>query len=56
MHKTSNYTFRLWRTRNLRGIQNYTSTHPTKLYWVLFPIDDLKNAVETARRLLTKER
>ena len=29
---------------------------PTKLYWVLFPIMDLQQAVETAKRILTKER
>ena len=29
---------------------------PTKLYWVLFPIEDLRQAVETAKRKLTKER
>ena len=29
---------------------------PTKLYWILFPIDDLRQAVETATRILTKEK
>ena len=29
---------------------------PTKLYWILFPIDDLRQAVETAKRILTKEK
>ena len=28
---------------------------PTKLYWILFPIEDLRQAVETAKRILTKE-
>ena len=28
---------------------------PTKLYWVLFPIIDLRQAVETVMRILTKE-
>ena len=37
---------------NFRSIQN---TLPTKLYWVLFPIEDLRRAVETAKRILTKE-
>ena len=27
---------------------------PTKLYWILFPIEDLRQAVETAKRILTK--
>ena len=29
---------------------------PTKLYWVLFPIDDLWEAVGTAKIILTKEK
>ena len=29
---------------------------PTKLYWILFLIDDLRQAVETAKRILTKEK
>ena len=28
----------------------------TRLYWVLFPIEDLRLAVETTKRVLTKER
>ena len=28
----------------------------TKLYWILFPIDDLRQAVETAEKILTKEK
>ena len=31
-------------------------TLPTKLYWILFPIEDLRQAVETAKRILTKEK
>ena len=27
-----------------------------KLYWILFPIEDLRQAVETAKGILTKER
>ena len=27
-----------------------------KLYWILFPIDDLRQAVDTAKRILTKEK
>ena len=53
MHKTGSYTFMLWRTKNSRSIQNIL---PTKLYWVLFPIEDLRQAVETAKRMLTKEK
>ena len=29
---------------------------PTKLYWILFPIEDLRQAVETTKRILTKEK
>ena len=29
---------------------------PNRLYWVLFPIDNLCKAVETAKRFLTKEK
>ena len=29
---------------------------PNRLYWVLFPIDNLRVAVETAKRFLTKEK
>ena len=34
----------------------FKNTLPTKLYWVLFPIMDLRQAVETAKRVLTKEK
>ena len=29
---------------------------PTKLYWILFPIEDLRQVVETAKRILAKEK
>ena len=29
---------------------------PTKLYWILFPIEDLRQVVETAKRILTQEK
>ena len=29
---------------------------PTKLYWILFPIEDLRQVVETAKRILSKEK
>ena len=28
---------------------------PTKLYWILLPIEDLRQAVETAKRILKKK-
>ena len=33
----------------------FKNTLPTNLYWVLFPIKDLRQAVETSKRILTKE-
>ena len=37
-------------------LEVFKTTLPTKLYWILFPIEDLKQAVETAKRILTKEK
>ena len=37
-------------------IRNFKNTLPMRLCWVLFPIDDLSLAVETAKRILTKEK
>ena len=34
----------------------FKNTLLTKLYWILFPIDDLRQAVDTAKRILTKEK
>ena len=34
----------------------FKNTLPTRLYWVLFPIEDLRQAVETAKRILAKEK
>ena len=34
----------------------FKNTLSLKLYWVLFPIEDLRQAVETAKRILTKEK
>ena len=47
---------------NLLGYQEpqvlevFKNTLPTKLYWILFPIDDLRLVVETTKRMLTKEK
>ena len=35
-------------------LEVFKNTLPTKLYWVLFPIEDSRQAVETAKRILTK--
>ena len=37
-------------------LEAFKKTLPTKLCWVLFPIMDLRQAVETAKRVLTKEK
>ena len=34
----------------------FKNTLPTRLYWVLFPIGDLRQDIETAKRILTKEK
>ena len=40
----------------LQILEVFKNTLPTKLYWILFPINDLRQAVETAKRILTKEK
>ena len=37
-------------------LEVFKNTLLTRLYWVLFPIEDLRLAVETAIRILTKEK
>ena len=37
-------------------LEVFKNALPTKLYWVLFPIEDLRQVVETAKRILTKEK
>ena len=37
-------------------LEVFKNTLPTKMYWILFPIEDLRQVVETAKRILTKER
>ena len=37
-------------------LEVFKNTLPTRLYWILFPIEDLGQAVETAKRILTKEK
>ena len=53
MHQASGNTFRLQRATNFRSIQELA---PTKLYWILFPKKDLRQAGKTAKRILTKEK
>ena len=37
-------------------LEVFKNTLPMRLYWVLFPRDDLRLAVETANKILTKEK
>ena len=37
-------------------LEVFKNTLPTKLYWILFPIEDLRQVVEMAKRILTKEK
>ena len=37
-------------------LEVFKNTLPTKLYWILFPIEDIRQAVDTAKRILTKEK
>ena len=39
-----------------QNVEVFKNTLPTKLYWILFPIEDLRQAVEAAKRILTKEK
>ena len=47
---------RLLGYRELQVLEVLKNTVPNRLYWVLFPIDNLREAVETAKRFLTKEK
>ena len=37
-------------------LEVFKNTLPTKLYWILFPIEDLRQVVEIAKRIFTKEK
>ena len=37
-------------------LEVFKNTVPNRLYWVLFPIENLREAVETAKKFLTKEK
>ena len=54
MDKTGSTPFRL--QRELQILEVFKNTLPTKVYWILFPIEDLRQAVVTAKRILTKEK
>ena len=56
------YVIRIRQVANLLGygepqiLEVFKTTLPTKLCWILFPIEDLRQAVDTAKRILTKEK
>ena len=37
-------------------LELFKNTHSSRLYWVLFPIENLRVAVDAAKRVLTKEK
>ena len=37
-------------------LEVFKNTLPNRLFWVLFPIDDLRLVVDMAKRILTKEK
>ena len=37
-------------------LEVFKNTLPTRLYWILLPIEDLRWVVEIAKRILTKEK
>ena len=56
------YVIRIKQVARLLGygdpqvLEVFKNTVPNRLYWVLFAIDNLRDAVETAKRFLTKEK
>ena len=40
----------------LQILEVFKDTLPTKLYWILFTIEDLRQTVDMAKRILTKEK
>ena len=56
------YMIRIRQVANLLGygepqiLEVFKNMLPTKLYWILFPIEDLRQAVDTAKGILIKEK
>ena len=56
------YVIRIKQVARLLGYEDpkmlevFKNRVPNRLYWVLFPIDNLHEVVETAKRFLTKEK
>ena len=42
--------------RESQILEVFRNTIPNRLYWILFPIDNVRMAVETVKRVLTKEK
>ena len=40
----------------LQVLEVFKNTIPNRLYWNVYPIDNIRLAVETAKRILTKEK
>ena len=56
------YVIRIRQVATLLGygepkiLEVFKNTLPTKLYWILFPIQNLRQAIDTSKRILTKEK
>ena len=56
------YVIRIRQVANLLGygepqiLEVFKNTLPTKLYWIMFTIEDLRQALDIAKRILTKEK
>ena len=59
---TDSYVIRIRQVATLSGygepqiLEVFKNTLQTKLYWILFPIEDLSQAVDTVKRILMKEK
>ena len=40
----------------LEILELFKNTLPNKLYWILFPINNLRESVDTTKRVLNKEK
>ena len=55
------YVIRIRQVATLLGygephiLEVFKNTLPMKLYWILFPVEDLSQAVEMVKRILTKK-
>ena len=62
METIDSYVIRIRQVATLLGygepqiLEVFKNTLPTKLYWILFPMENLRQAIDTAKRILTKEK